>query len=187
VSRREGHNLVADGVQALELGSKVHGSRLLGGESLIEGGDADGVAGGNGAILLLVVQHKGEHAVEVGRRIDVMFEIQRNDDLAVGCGLEGIALLELLSDQTVVVDLAVDGQNNGLVGVGQGLGARLDTNDAETLMAEDCVVADDIAAPVGATVADLLRKTKSGRLELLDVGVTGKELAGDCGMKPVAG
>lgn len=31
----------------------------------------------------------------------------------------------MLSDQTVVVDFTVDGENDGVVGVGQRLGARL--------------------------------------------------------------
>jgi hypothetical protein len=50
---------------------------------------------------------------------------QRNDDLAVGMCLEVICVLQMLSDETMVIDLAVDSQNNGVIGVGQGLGARL--------------------------------------------------------------
>jgi hypothetical protein len=50
---------------------------------------------------------------------------QRNDNLAVGRRLEVVRLLEVLPNQTVVVDLAVDGKDDGLVGVGQGLSARL--------------------------------------------------------------
>jgi hypothetical protein len=104
----------------------------------------------------------------------------------------------VLSDQTVVVDFTVDSKDDGLVGVGQGLGAGLcwglvklrscrtgrlqeqiarklrltNTDNAETLMAKDGVVADDVAAPIGATMANLLGKPKSGRLEFLDVGMT---------------
>ena len=50
---------------------------------------------------------------------------QGNDDLAVGRRLEVIRLLQVLPDLSVVVDLAVGGEDDGLIGVGQGLGARL--------------------------------------------------------------
>lgn len=62
---------------------------------------------------------------------------QRNDDLAVGGGLEVVRVVEALADQTVVVDLTVDGQNDGVIGVGEGLSAGLDTDNGETLMAEN--------------------------------------------------
>lgn len=38
----------------------------------------------------------------------------------------------------MVVDLAVDGEDNAVIGVGQGLGPAVDTHDAQTLMAQDC-------------------------------------------------
>jgi len=78
----------------------------------------------------------------------------------------------MLSDETMVIDLAVDSQNNGVIGVGQGLGARLNTDDAEALMAQDSLVADQASAPIRATVSDLLRKLECRRLEFLHVGMT---------------
>ena len=36
-----------------------------------------------------------------------------------------ILVLEVLSDQTVVIDFTVDGENDGVIGVGKGLSARL--------------------------------------------------------------
>jgi hypothetical protein len=50
---------------------------------------------------------------------------QGNDDLTIRCGLEVVLLLEVLSNVTMVVDLTVDGENDAVVGVGQGLSARL--------------------------------------------------------------
>ena len=50
---------------------------------------------------------------------------QRNDDLAVGVCLEVIRVLQVLADETMVVNLTVDSQDNGVIGVGQGLSARL--------------------------------------------------------------
>jgi hypothetical protein len=67
-----------------------------------------------------------------------------------------VLLLEVSSDQTVVVNLTVDGEDDAIVGVGQGLSTRLctrrligrifrdrrmvsltNTDNAKTLMAED--------------------------------------------------
>lgn len=54
-----------------------------------------------------------------------MLFVQWDDDLAVGVGLEGVFLCELLAQDLVVVDLAVDGKGDGLVLVGNGLCARV--------------------------------------------------------------
>ncbi|KAG7151132.1 hypothetical protein HYQ46_013111 [Verticillium longisporum] len=43
--------------------------------SLVEGGDADGVTGGNCSVLLLVVEDKREHAIEVLRRVETILHI----------------------------------------------------------------------------------------------------------------
>ena len=75
VSRRESLDLVADGVQALELGSEIGCVGLLRIPTLIKSGDTDGVAGGDGAVEVLVVQHEGEHAVEVLGRVEAIFEV----------------------------------------------------------------------------------------------------------------
>jgi hypothetical protein len=60
------------------------------------------------------------------------------DDLAVRVRLERVGRLEALAYPAMVVDLAVDGQNDAVVLVGQRLRAGLDADDAEPLMAEDC-------------------------------------------------
>jgi hypothetical protein len=142
----ESDNLVANGVQALQLGGEVDGSRLSGGPALVKSGNTDRVAGGNCAVLLLVVEDKGEHTVEMVRGIGVkfgvlenicceigassavingMFSYQRDDDLTIRSGLEVVSLLEVLSNVTMVVDLTVDGENDAVVSVGQGLGSGL--------------------------------------------------------------
>lgn len=50
---------------------------------------------------------------------------QRNDDLAVRRGLEVIWLLQVLPDKTVVVDFAVDGKDDGIIGIGEWLSSAL--------------------------------------------------------------
>ena len=54
-----------------------------------------------------------------------MTTYQRNDDFAVRGGLEVVGGLQVLPDQTVVVDLAVDGKDNALVGIGEWLSSAL--------------------------------------------------------------
>jgi hypothetical protein len=97
---------------------------------------------------------------------------QRNDDLAIRGGLEVVCLLQRLPDKTVVVDLAIDGEDNALVGIGKGLSSalcvfllgdifeagdtgsrRTNADNAEPLMAKDCVVADNTAACGSANVS----------------------------------
>lgn len=63
---------------------------------------------------------------------------QGDDDFTVGAGLEVVLVLQGLTDQTMVVDLSVDGEDDALIVVGKGLGAGLDADNAETLMAQDC-------------------------------------------------
>lgn len=50
------------------------------------------------------------------------FTYQRNDDLAVGVSLEVVLGLEGFPQNTVVIDLAVDGEREGLVIVDEWLG-----------------------------------------------------------------
>ena len=83
---------------------------------------------------------------------------QRNDDLAIGGGLEVVGGLQVLPDETVVVDLAVDGEDNALIGIGKWLSSALcflvsccsfgkseidgsgptNADDAEPFMAQNC-------------------------------------------------
>jgi hypothetical protein len=49
-----------------------------------------------------------KHAVEVAGCIDAMFEVQRDDNLAIRVCLEFVGRLEALAENAVVVDLAVD-------------------------------------------------------------------------------
>lgn len=60
--------------------------------------------------------HKTSHPTEA--------TYQRNDDFAVRRGLKVVLPVEFSSNQTVVVDLAVDGEDDGVVLVGEGLSTR---------------------------------------------------------------
>lgn len=146
MSGREGLDLIAYGVEGLQLGSEVNSAGLAGVPALVKGSDTDGVPGSNGAVLRLVVKNKREHAVEVLGGIDAIFEVlegeklelhllflvfeseslyQRNDDLAIRGGLEVVGVLQALANKTVVVDLAIDGEDNAVIGIGEWLSSAL--------------------------------------------------------------
>lgn len=72
---REGDDVVADRVQALELGSEEDGARGGARATEIEGGDTDRVSGGDDSVLLLVVENPREHAVEELGCVDAMLQI----------------------------------------------------------------------------------------------------------------
>jgi hypothetical protein len=50
---------------------------------------------------------------------------KRNDDLTIRRGLEVVGLLQLLPDQSVVIDFTIDGKDDALILVGERLRARL--------------------------------------------------------------
>jgi hypothetical protein len=155
---RESLDLVANGVERLKLGGKVNSVGLLGGPALVESCNADGVAGGNCAVLLLVVKNEREHAIKVLGRVDAIFKVQRDHNLAVRGGLEVVGGLQGLTNKTVVVDFAVDGEDNAVIGIGKWLSSALNADDAEPFMAQNRVVRDNAAAPIRASVSDLLGK-----------------------------
>lgn len=125
VARREGSDLVADGVQALQLRGEIYRVAVLAVPALVETGDTHGVAGCDRPVELLVVQHEGEHAVQVLGCVKAILHIQRNNDLAVRMRLEVVGGLQGLSDQSVVVDFAVDGKDDGVILVGERLSTGL--------------------------------------------------------------
>jgi hypothetical protein len=51
--------------------------------------------------------------------------------------LEVVGCLEALAKDAVVVDFAIDGKRDGLILADQGLCARVNTNDTQTLVDED--------------------------------------------------
>lgn len=137
--RGEGDDLVTDGVQALQLGGKVNGSRSLGRPSLVEAGDTDRVTSSDDTVLVLVVENEGEHAIEVFRGVDAIFQVlshinsspahtklhittyQRNDDFTIGMCLEVVRLAQGLPDNAMIVDFTIDRQGEGFVIVDNGL------------------------------------------------------------------
>lgn len=116
--------------------------------------------------------------------------VKRDDDLAVGVGLEGVGCWQLLTQDLevksvmccpwspslsitdlVVVDLAVDSQSNALILVQNRLGASIDADNRQTLVHENGLVRRVVAAPIGSAVLDLLAHAQSSRAECLHIWV----------------
>jgi hypothetical protein len=55
-------------------------------------------------------------------------------DLTVGMRFEVVWGLESFTDESVVVDFAIDSKSNTLIAVGKWLSSRVDTNDRQTLV-----------------------------------------------------
>ena len=72
--------------------------------------DTDGVACGDQQLFAAVVQDHGELGVEVPEHVKAVLVVERQDDLAVGVGLERVALgLQIGLDGAEAVQLAVAG------------------------------------------------------------------------------
>lgn len=60
------------------------------------------------------------------------------DNFTIGVCLEVIRVLEPFSNNSVVIDLAVDGKGNSLIAVGEGLRSTVNAHNAESLMCQNC-------------------------------------------------
>lgn len=90
-----------------------------------------------------------------------MFEVQRDDDFTITVGLEVVRGLEMLSQDSVVVDLAIDGQSHCTLIVDQRLGAAVHADDTKSFVAEYGVVPSPVARPVGTTMPQAFDALKS--------------------------
>ena len=123
----------------------------------VQGDDAEVVASHEVPVLLQVVQYEGEDPVQTIQEVASVLRVQGKDDLAVASGEEPIGASELGLELAVVVDLAVDGQDVGAVGVLQRLGAVFHIHDGEAVVGQDGALVSENAGPVGAAVSLQLR------------------------------
>ena len=75
VAGREGLDVVANRMQALQLRSEVDGARGLGRPPEVETGNTDGVTSSNNSVLLSVIKNPGEHAIQVFGRINAVLHV----------------------------------------------------------------------------------------------------------------
>lgn len=89
-------------------------------------------------------------------RIQPVLLVEWNDDLAVRMRLEVVRLLQRLSNDAMVVDLAVDCQCNSVVIVDQRLSACVHAHYTKALVAQDGVVASPVPRPVWTPMSQAL-------------------------------
>jgi hypothetical protein len=106
---------------------------------------------------------------------------QMKDDFAVRMSFEGDIPFDLLAQDPVVIDLAIDCQKDRPLVIHKGLGATVDANDTQSLVSEDGIIDGNIPAPVGTTMTYSFSQLQSLRLKLVHVGVlvAGKDTAHD--------
>ena len=71
---------------------------------------ADGVAGNQELIALLIVEHKSKNAAELLEEVDAFLTIEGKDDLTVGARLKLVLPSKAATDLLMVVDLAIHRQ-----------------------------------------------------------------------------
>ena len=107
-ANRERIDFFTQAHEVFRLGRKGNVPRLT--VAVEQRADADGVACGDQQLFAAVVQDHGELGVEVPEHVKAVLVVERQDDLAVGVGLERVALgLQLGLDGAEAVQLAVAG------------------------------------------------------------------------------
>ena len=89
---REGQDLGAEAHQVLRLAGEGDGA--VGEEAVIQGTDADGIAGGNQAVLFAVIQDHSKLRIQHPKHVEPVFLVQGQKQLAVGIADEGIAFAD---------------------------------------------------------------------------------------------
>lgn len=123
------------GEEGLDLGGEAAGPAVIG---EIERFDAVGVAREQEGLLAGIPQGEGVHAAQVVEHGFAFFGIKVQEDFGVGFGAEDAALgFETLPKWAVVVDFAIEADDELAVGAGHGLrGAFAEVDDGEPPMAE---------------------------------------------------
>ena len=97
--------------------------------------------------------------------VGAIFLVQRNDNLAITVGLEAVGNPQVLAQDSMVVDFAVDGQRNGSIVIDKRLSSAVHTHYTKAFVAEDGVVASPVSRPVRATVPQAFYTLQGSGLE----------------------
>ena len=109
MSRKERFIALAESFKCFQFAGAVHGA--VGIISDIQWNDSNRVACNQKLVFLLVIQGKGKDSAQVLQKVDAFFTVEGQYHLAVGTRLEGISTGIAAPDVTMVVNLAVHGQN----------------------------------------------------------------------------
>ena len=165
MSGQEGFVLFAETFQGFQLAGNVHGAVAV--IAYIKRYNANGVAGYQECILLLVVEGKGKDAGEVLQKVDAFLALEGQNHLAVAACMKVILTGIASADFLMIVDLTVHGQDLLLVGAVERLAATFGVNDRESLMCQDGRAATVDSTPVRSAVTDFLTHTQRLLSQLL--------------------
>ena len=107
---------------------------------VVQGFDAQAITGDEELLRVLVQHREGEHAFQARQAGRAPMQVGRQEHLGIRVGAEGIrnrGALQLGTQRTVVVDLAVEGDHVAAIGRAEGLvSAGTEVDDAEAAMAQ---------------------------------------------------
>ena len=110
------------------------------------------------SVLLAVVQGKSKHALQIIQKLWAFFLIQREDNFAVGTGLELIAIAVLSAQRLVVINFTVNRQDMRFLHVVQRLSTGVDVDDGQTFVCQNGVITGVNTRPVRAAMAHQTRQ-----------------------------
>ena len=140
--------------ECLQFGGHVEGAIAV--VANVERYDADGVAGDEEGVTLLVVEHEGEDAAQVLEKVDAFLTVERQNDFAIAARLERILPGHTTANVLMVVNLAIHRQNLLAVGRIKWLPSTLGIDDAQSLMGKDGGATTIDAAPIGTAMTYFL-------------------------------
>ena len=109
VARKEGFITLALAFEGFQLAGYIDGTVTIVAD--IKRNHADGVAGNEELVALLVVEHEGKDAVEVFEEIDALLTIECKNHLAVAARLELVLTCITATNLLVVINLAIHSQH----------------------------------------------------------------------------
>ncbi len=150
------------GEQRLDLRREGEAGR---GARVVERFLAEVVARDNQLAAAHVPETEREHAAQVLDQALAVAFVERNDQFAVAVGLERVAaLLEILAQLPVVVDLAVADHPDRPVGIQQRLPPAFEVDDRQPAMAENCAVLAELPLAIGPAVPQRVQHPRHGRM-----------------------
>ena len=151
--------MLAESFEGFQLGADIYCSVVI--ITNVKRYNADGVSGNEEFVLLLVIKHKGENAVDVLEEIDAFLLVEGKDNFAVALCLEIVLASIQASYLLMVVYLTIDSQYLLFVRRKKRLTATLWVNDTQSLMGKDSATTTIYTAPVRTTMTYLLTHLQS--------------------------
>jgi hypothetical protein len=101
--------------------------------------------------------------------------------------LELVRLLELMSQDLVVVYFSIDRQSDATIRAQEWLCSRVDSHNAQSLVNEDGVLREVVATPVRASMPNSLAQPQSSGFEFLHIGMAVVEQISICDIFGLSG